>query len=93
MLALQAKDPTAPTTVRGGDEAVDRHVADSLVAFELPKRARRARLIADIGSGAGWPGLALAAALPDARVAPVDSATRALPVPGAAVDAGGLGER
>ena len=37
---------------------------------------RGARAIADLGSGAGWPGLALAAALPGARVALVESAVR-----------------
>ena len=37
---------------------------------------RDARRIADLGSGAGWPGFALAAALPEARVALVDSASR-----------------
>ena len=55
--------------------AADRHVADSLVALDLPA-VRHARRIADLGSGAGWPGLALAAALPDARVALVESAIR-----------------
>jgi 16S rRNA (guanine527-N7)-methyltransferase len=75
ILSLQADDPTAPTTVRDSAEAVDRHVADSLVALELPA-VRAARRIADLGSGAGWPGLALAAALPEARVALVESAAR-----------------
>jgi 16S rRNA (guanine527-N7)-methyltransferase len=56
-------------------EAVDRHVADSLVAVDL-SAVRNARRIADLGSGAGWPGLVLAAALPDARVALVESAIR-----------------
>jgi 16S rRNA (guanine527-N7)-methyltransferase len=37
---------------------------------------RGARRIADIGSGAGWPGLALACALPSAHVALVESASR-----------------
>ena len=49
-----------------------------------PTRSRRstlgelrgARRIADIGSGAGWPGLALAAALPGAEVFLVESAIR-----------------
>jgi 16S rRNA (guanine527-N7)-methyltransferase len=50
-------------------------VADSLVALELPE-VRRAGRVADLGAGAGWPGLALAAALPEARVALVESATR-----------------
>jgi 16S rRNA (guanine527-N7)-methyltransferase len=75
ILELQAADPAASTTVREPSQAVDRHVADSLVALELPA-ARGARRIADLGAGAGWPGLALAAALPDARVALVESAIR-----------------
>ena len=75
ILALQAEDPAASTTVRAIDAAVDRHVADSLVALDLPA-VRQAGPIADLGSGAGWPGLALAAALPDARVVLVESAVR-----------------
>ena len=75
ILALQASDPTASTTVRDVAEAADRHVADSLVAVDLPS-VRRARAVADLGSGAGWPGLALAAALPEARVSLVESAVR-----------------
>jgi 16S rRNA (guanine527-N7)-methyltransferase len=75
LLAIQAKDPTASTAIRDPREAVDRHVADALVALELPV-VRDARRIADLGSGAGWPGFALAAALPEARVTLVDSASR-----------------
>jgi 16S rRNA (guanine527-N7)-methyltransferase len=75
ILALQAEDPAASTTVKDPREAADRHVADSLVALDLTA-VRHARSIADLGSGAGWPGLALAAALPDARVALVESAIR-----------------
>ena len=75
ILGLQATDPTASTTVRDPAEAVGRHVADSLTALELPYVAA-ARRIADLGSGAGWPGLALAAALPDAHVWLVESAIR-----------------
>jgi 16S rRNA (guanine527-N7)-methyltransferase len=75
ILALQAEDPAAPTTVRAPDLATDRHVADSLVALDL-EAVRDARRVADLGAGAGWPGLALAAALPDARVALVESAVR-----------------
>jgi 16S rRNA (guanine527-N7)-methyltransferase len=90
ILDLQARDPTASTTVRAPEEAVDRHVADSLVALELAV-VREARWIADLGAGAGWPGLALAAALPDARVALVESAVRHCRYLEAAVEAGGLG--
>jgi 16S rRNA (guanine527-N7)-methyltransferase len=75
ILELQASDPTASTTVRDPVEAVGRHVADSLSALVLPFVAD-ARRIADLGSGAGWPGLALAAALPEARVWLVESAIR-----------------
>jgi 16S rRNA (guanine527-N7)-methyltransferase len=89
ILALQASDPAASTTVRDPVEAADRHVADSLVALELPV-VRAARRIADLGAGAGWPGLALAAALPDARVALVESASRRCRYLERAVRAGGL---
>jgi 16S rRNA (guanine527-N7)-methyltransferase len=75
ILAFQGRDPTAPTTVRAPEEAADRHVADSLIALEL-EAVRGASRIADLGAGAGWPGLALAIALPDARVALVESAVR-----------------
>jgi 16S rRNA (guanine527-N7)-methyltransferase len=75
ILELQANDPAASTTVRDPLDAVDRHIADSLVALELAP-VREARRIADLGAGAGWPGLALAAALPSASVALVESVTR-----------------
>ena len=75
LLGLLATDETAPTTVRPPDEAVDVHVADSLVVLELPA-VRAARRIADLGAGAGVPGLPLAAALPEARVALVESVGR-----------------
>ena len=89
VLELQESDPTAPTTVREVAAAADRHVADSLVAVELPEVAG-ARRIADLGAGAGWPGLALAAALPEARVALVESAVRHCRYLEKAVACGGL---
>ncbi len=55
-------DPRAPTTVREPLEALDAHIADSLVALGLDE-VREAQNVADIGSGAGLPGLVLAAAL------------------------------
>lgn len=90
LLALQATDPTASTTVRDPAVAVDRHVADSLSALQLDE-VRGARRIADIGSGAGWPGLALAAALPEARVSLVESAVRHCRYLERAVSEAGLG--
>ena len=57
------------------DRAWRVHVEDSLTGLELPD-LRRARRIADIGAGAGFPGLALAVALPDAQVDLVESVSR-----------------
>jgi 16S rRNA (guanine527-N7)-methyltransferase len=90
ILELQASDPTASTTVRDPAEAVGRHVADSLTALPLPLVAG-AKRIADLGSGAGWPGLALAAALPDAHVWLVESAIRHCRYLERAVEVGALG--
>jgi 16S rRNA (guanine527-N7)-methyltransferase len=75
LLDLVAAEPSAITSVRDPAEGVDVHVADSLVALELAE-VRAARRIADLGSGGGFPGLALAVALPDARVWLVESVAR-----------------
>jgi 16S rRNA (guanine527-N7)-methyltransferase len=70
-----AGDEHAPTTVRDPISAVDVHLADSLVALELDE-VRRACTVADIGSGAGFPGLPLAIALPQSSVALIESNAR-----------------
>jgi 16S rRNA (guanine527-N7)-methyltransferase len=67
--------PEAPTSVHDPARAVDVHVADSLAGLEVPE-VRAASLIADLGAGAGLPGLVLAAALPSSRVALVESTGR-----------------
>lgn len=68
--ALEA-EPAPPTTV---SDPVREHLADSLSVLPvLPDRPAR---IADIGAGAGFPGLALAAALPDAEVVLIESQRR-----------------
>jgi 16S rRNA (guanine527-N7)-methyltransferase len=67
-----ASDPAAPTSVTDPAGIARDHLADSLVALELPE-VRAARAVADLGSGAGFPGLALAIALPGARVRLVES--------------------
>jgi 16S rRNA (guanine527-N7)-methyltransferase len=72
LLELLASDPHAPTAVRDVGAALDTHVADALVGLELDA-VRSATRIADLGSGAGFPGLVLAAALPGAEVALVES--------------------
>lgn len=75
LLALVGDDPAAPTAVRDPAVAVDAHIADALVALELAP-VRSARRVADVGSGAGFPGLVLAAARPDAEVALVEANRR-----------------
>jgi 16S rRNA (guanine527-N7)-methyltransferase len=67
--------PDAPTSVHDPRQAVDVHLADSLIALDVPA-LRAAHRIADIGSGAGLPGLPLALALPDACVVLVESQRR-----------------
>jgi 16S rRNA (guanine527-N7)-methyltransferase len=68
-------DPAAPTTVHARERAADLHLADSLVALEL-RAVRSAATIADLGAGAGFPGLALAVARPDATVTLIESSRR-----------------
>ena len=75
VVALLAADPRAPSSVRDPGEAWRVHVADSLSALEIPSLAAVKR-IADVGSGAGFPGLALAAALPGAEVDLIESVER-----------------
>jgi 16S rRNA (guanine527-N7)-methyltransferase len=70
-----SQDEQAPTSVSEPWRAVDVHLADSLVALELG-RLREVRKLADIGAGAGFPGLPLAVALPDSNVTLLDSQAR-----------------
>ena len=74
VLDALAREPDPHTTV-AFEDAVDVHIADSLAALEVPE-LRQARRIADVGAGAGFPGLPLAVALPAARVDLIESAKR-----------------
>lgn len=65
----------APTSVRDPEQARKVHVADSLSGIE-PGGLESATRIADVGAGAGLPGLVLAAALPAARVELIESVGR-----------------
>jgi 16S rRNA (guanine527-N7)-methyltransferase len=75
LLEFVAGDSAAPTTVRDPGLAVEAHVADSLTGLLVPELATAGR-IADLGAGAGFPGLPLAIARPDARVDLVESNAR-----------------
>jgi 16S rRNA (guanine527-N7)-methyltransferase len=75
ILAVLAGDRLAPTTIRDPRQAVKIHLADSLAALEL-EVVRGAGRVADLGAGAGFPGLALAAALPRSEVYLVEGQAR-----------------
>jgi 16S rRNA (guanine527-N7)-methyltransferase len=62
----------APTSVHDRAEVLDVHIADSLAGLEVDV-VRAAGRIADLGSGAGLPGLVLAIARPEAEVVLVES--------------------
>jgi 16S rRNA (guanine527-N7)-methyltransferase len=82
--------PEAPTSVHDVERAIDVHIADSLAGLEIAE-LRTAELIADLGAGAGLPGLVLAAVLPDAQVVLVEAATRKCVFLRSAIAAMGLG--
>jgi 16S rRNA (guanine527-N7)-methyltransferase len=75
ILRRLATDERAPTAVRDPTKAVDVHLADSLAALELDV-VTAARVIADLGTGAGFPGLVLAVALPESEVRLVEAQAR-----------------
>jgi len=70
-----ALEPQNLTAIQGLDEGIDRHLLDSLVALAHPRLAEATALV-DLGSGAGFPGLALAAARPGLSVTLVESERR-----------------
>ncbi|MBA2347093.1 MAG: 16S rRNA (guanine(527)-N(7))-methyltransferase RsmG [Solirubrobacterales bacterium] len=72
LLDTLESDPTAPTTVTAPAEAVEVHIADALDGLSA-QPVRGATRIADLGAGAGFPGLVLAVALPQATVTLVES--------------------
>lgn len=74
LLSLLAEEG-APTAVHDPVRVADVHIADALVALELPELAVAGR-IADLGAGAGLPGLVLAVALPAAELVLVESGAR-----------------
>lgn len=75
LLAALEAEPDPPTTLRLAEEAVDGHIADSLSGLEVADLGT-ARRVADVGSGAGFPGLVLAIALSPARVDLIESQGR-----------------
>jgi len=68
-------EPQNLSAIDHAPEAVDRHLADSLVAVTVPE-VRSAQTLVDVGSGGGFPGLVLARVLPDCAVTLVESERR-----------------
>jgi len=75
LLEQVVSDSLAPTSVRDPGKVLEDHIADSLVALELPQ-LRSPRAVVDIGSGAGFPGLPLATARPRAAVVLLEASAR-----------------
>ena len=73
VLDLLATDPASLSSVRDPDEAWKVHVEDSLSGLALVGSPAR---LGDIGAGAGFPGLVLAAALPGTEVDLIESVGR-----------------
>jgi 16S rRNA (guanine527-N7)-methyltransferase len=65
------------------------HVADSLTGLEVAELAGAGR-IADVGAGAGFPGIALAVALPGSRVDLIESVGRKCDFMARAIEAAGI---
>jgi 16S rRNA (guanine527-N7)-methyltransferase len=75
LVDLITENAAAPTTVRSPEQILNDHLADSLSALELPE-VTAAGTVVDIGSGAGFPGLPVAIALPDADVTLLEANAR-----------------
>jgi 16S rRNA (guanine527-N7)-methyltransferase len=71
------------------DRAWKVHIADSLTGLEVPEFEAAGR-IADVGAGAGFPGLALAVALPNAQVDLIESIGRKCTFMQRAIDEAGI---
>ena len=65
-------EPSAPTAVHDPARVWDVHIADSMAGLEMAE-VRAAGRIADLGAGAGLPGLVVAIELPGAEVVLVES--------------------
>jgi 16S rRNA (guanine527-N7)-methyltransferase len=89
VLELLASERASVSSVRDPELAWKVHVEDSLTGLEVPELAAAAR-IADIGSGAGFPGLVLAVALPTARVDLIESIGRKCDFIDRAIDAAAI---
>lgn len=89
VLALLAAERASVSSVVD-ERAWQVHVVDSLTGLEVPE-LRGAGRIADVGAGAGFPGLVLAVALPQARIDLVESVGRKCEFMQRAIETAGIG--
>jgi 16S rRNA (guanine527-N7)-methyltransferase len=88
VLALLAEERASVSSVV--DERAWRvHVVDSLTGLEVDALREAAR-IADVGAGAGFPGLALAVALPSSQIDLIESVGRKCEFMRRAIEAAGI---
>lgn len=87
---LLSSDPSAPSSVRDPADVWRVHVADALTGLEI-EALQSAKTIADVGAGAGLPGLVLAAALPHASVVLIEATSRKCDFMRGAIGACGIG--
>lgn len=67
------------TAVRDRDEALQKHIVDSLSCVNLPE-FQKAKRVADMGTGGGFPGVPLAAVAEDKEFVLVDALNKRLKV-------------
>ena len=78
-LVLERNQHINLTAVRDRDEAIVKHVLDSLSVVDLPEY-REARKVLDVGTGAGFPGALLAIVSPEKEFTLLDSTLKRLRV-------------
>lgn len=78
-LVLERNEHINLTAVRDRDEALVKHVLDSLEIADLPEY-KEAKKIIDVGTGAGFPGALLAIVSPDKEFILLDSTLKRLRV-------------
>lgn len=78
-LVLERNEHINLTAVRDRDEAIVKHVLDSLVVCDLPEYME-AKTVIDVGTGAGFPGALLAIISPEKEFTLLDSTLKRLRV-------------
>lgn len=89
MLALLAEERASVSSVTEPQRAWRVHVEDSLTGLEVEALSQAGK-IADIGSGAGFPGLVLAVALPGSQIDLIESVGRKCEFIQRAIDTAGI---